>query len=669
MSTPPAPPPLSTPPAVQPATIAAASRTGANDLGNLMRVSFREVEPPRFVAHARPFIRVSRSRWTAHLWLATVAPARFGATLASMAAAAPVAGRSWPLLHPAGIVAVVIALGVGVLAATGVPSTDALVTTYAASSAPARALGLLAGGSVLAAGAIAVWCGPSRALGALLVASGVLWFAPDWAGWEGGPGVVRGVASLVSPLLPVVLVGILGTVSGARGRGAVTAAVVVGLLSAGFAVVDDPFLDPVCWPTCSDSALLISSRPALAGALGSLLSLAWVGLAGLAVFGAGTRLVAASPVARRWSGGLLAAVAAVGAVEVAYGLARFFGQETADDSVFVGIHAARAVAWSLLAAAAGWTTLRHLARRRSLVGLAAELETTGGPGSLADTLRTVTGDPDLDVRYPVGHAERQVGADGRTVPAGPGAGQISTPLRHGHRTVAVLVHDPAVLPVDALDAVLGPAARLALDNERLAAERLARAYDVQESQRRIVLTGDEARRRLERDLHDGAQQSLLALSYRLRLTRSTAERAEDWSTVAELDRGLELVQGALDDLRRLAHGIHPAVLSQSGLAAALRALAEEGPVPLELAALPAERFDHSVELAAWVVVRDIAERAALEQVAALDVRVDREGHRLVIEVTDTGEGVPTATADRVGALGGRVLSTATGVRVELPCAS
>jgi signal transduction histidine kinase len=586
-----------------------------------------------------------------------------------MAAAAPVAGGSALLPRVAGILAAAVAVGVGVLAFTSLPAGGSLVTSYATASAPARALGLLAGCSVLAAGALAVWFGPTRAVGMLLLAAGILWFAPDWAGWEGGPGVVRGIATLLTPLLPVALFGLVGTLLGAPGRRTVAAVTAMGVLSAGLVAVDDPFLDPVCWPTCSDSALLISSQPELADVLGSLLSLAWVGLACLAVVGAVTRLVAASPVSRRWSGVLFAGIAAVGAVEVAYGLAQLVWTETADDSAFVALHLMRAVAWFLLASAAVWTTQQHLSRRRSLTGLAAELETTAGPGSLAGTLRSVTGDPDLDVRYPVGADERQVGADGRTLTEQPGPGRTATPLRRGDRTVAILVHDPAVLPVAALDAVLGPAARLALDNERLAAERLARGFDVQESQRRIVRTGDEERRRLERDLHDGAQQSLLALSYRLRLTRTTAERAGEWTAVAELDRGLELTQGALDDLRRLAHGIHPAVLAQSGLAAALRALADESPVPLELEALPAERFDPSVELAAWVVVRDTADRAALEQSDGLVVQVDRVRDRLVVEVTGAGGGLPTPTADRVGALGGSVFRTVTGVRVELPCGS
>jgi signal transduction histidine kinase len=607
--------------------------------------------------------------WPADLWLTTVVPAPFGATLASMAAAVPVAGGSSSLLGPFRVVALVVAVGFGALVSAGFPPSGSTVTTYADASATATVMGLFAGGSLLAAGALAVWSGPSRAVGAMLVASGLLWFSPDWAGWEGGPAVVRGLADVVTPLLPVVLLGLVAAVSGRRLRTVAAVAMAVGVLSAGLAAVDDPFLDPVCWPTCSDSALLISSRPRLADVLSVGLSAAWLGIAGAVWFGAARRWRAASTVARRWNGTLFGGLAVVGAVEVAYGAAVLIGTETAHDPLFLRLHVGRAAAWSLLALAAAWTTYRHLGRRRALSTLAAALETTGEPGSLAGTLRSVTGDRELDVRYPVGDGERQVDAEGRTVASPPGPGRTSTPLRRGDRTVAVLVHDQAVLPVEALDGVLGPAARLALENERLAAELLARAHDVAESQRRIVLTGDQARRRLERDLHDGAQQSLLALSFRLRLARSAAERAGEETTVAELDRGGELVQGALDDLRSLAHGIHPAVLSQSGLAAALRSLADECPVPLELDTVADQRFDPSVELAAWMVVRDVAWRDGSEQATAVTVRVVREGGGLVVQLDGAGSELPTGTTDRVGALGGRIVATAIGLRVELPCGS
>jgi signal transduction histidine kinase len=363
------------------------------------------------------------------------------------------------------------------------------------------------------------------------------------------------------------------------------------------------------------------------------------------------------------------AIGAVGAVETGYGTALLTRVENAGDAVFAGLYLGRAGAWSILAVASVWVTARHVARHRALAGLAAELETAAEPGSLAATLRAVTGDPDLEVLYPVGRDGRHVGADGRSASATTASGRTATPLRRGAETVAVLWHDPTVLPVDALDQVLGSAARLALENERLAAERLARMHDVQESRHRIVATGDEARRRLERDLHDGAQQSLLALSYMLRLARASADRTGQTVVVAELDRGLVQTQSALDDLRDLAHGIHPAVLSEAGLAAALRSLAERSAVPLELAAVTAERFTASIELAVYAVVRDAAERADPERTAALAVRVGREDGLLVVHVDGHDGRVPAEIADRLGALAGEVRTTADGVRVVLPCAS
>ncbi len=555
------------------------------------------------------------------------------------------------------------------LAATQLPPNEPLVTTYGAASATAQAAGLLAGLSLLVVGSLALWFGPSTVAGVMLLGAGVGWFAPDWAGWEGGPALVRGVATVMAPFLPVLLLGLLATMVGtlAARRIVVTSAVVVGVLAAVLVAVDDPFLDPLCWPTCSESALLVSSRPAAADVLGQLLAATWAALGVAAVAGATRRLVSASVVARRWEGALLGAIALVGVAEAVYGLASLTRVESAEDPVFAGIYLGRAAAWSVLALVSVWATSRHLIRRQALSRLAAELETASDPGSLAATLRSVTGDRALDVHYPVGRDGLHVTADGGSVAPATPERRTATPLRRGDRTVAVVMHDPAVLPVDALDEVLGPAARLALENERLAAERLARIHDVQESRRRIVATGDDARRRLERDRHDGAQQSLLALSYLLRLSRASALASGQAVAVTELDRGLRGVAGALDDLRDLAHGIHPAVLSEAGLAVALRSLAERSKVPLELDEVTTERFDPSVELAAYSVVREAAERADPVGAQPLAVRAGRLDGLLQVTVDGYRGDVPAEIADRVGALGGHLAPTATGVRVELPC--
>ena len=565
----------------------------------------------------------------------------------------------------AGAVLTALAAGCGALAVVALPVGGGLLTSYGAASTTSHALGLLAGLGLLAAGCLVVWLGPSSVLGVLLVAAGVLWWAADAVGWQGGPPLVRGVGTALAPLLPVLLLGVLAVTNGGRGRRLVLlAAGSAAGLSACFVAVYDPFLDLHCWRTCEDTGLLVTGRPALADRFGELLALVRTTIGATALGIAVRRLASASTAARRQVGLLLAGVAAAGATEVAYGVALLARPEAPQDALFLAVHDGRAVGWTVLAVAGAATARRALARRRALRELAAEL--TAGPrtGSLATSLRGLTGDLQLDVLYPVGAGGRLVRADGATASSTLPPGRVATPLRREDQVVAVVLHDPDGLPPSALEGLLGTAARLALENERLAAERLARTAEVRESRRRIVTTGDAARRQLERDLHDGAQQSLLALSYVLRLAASAAERSGQSLVAAELLHGVSLASMALDELRELAHGIHPAVLSEAGLAVALRSLAERSPVPVELVSVTAERFDPSVELAAYAVVRAAAEGAGQD---GLVVRaVPRDGS-LHLTVGGHCGGLPTEIDDRVAAVGGTAARTSHGVEVVLPC--
>src|SRR4029079_15592104 len=164
--------------------------------------------------------------------------------------------------------------------------------------------------------------------------------------------------------------------------------------------------------------------------------------------------------------------------------------------------------------------------------------------------------------------------------------------------VAAIVHDPALLEWRALLDAAGAAARLALENERLQAELRAQLAELRASRARIVSAGDEERRRLERDLHDGAQHRRLSLGLALQLARAKLD--PDVNGAAELlsEADAEL-RGALDELRELARGIYPAVLTEPGLAAALRSLAQHSPVPVTIAAVPAERVPAPAEAAAY----------------------------------------------------------------------
>jgi signal transduction histidine kinase len=241
----------------------------------------------------------------------------------------------------------------------------------------------------------------------------------------------------------------------------------------------------------------------------------------------------------------------------------------------------------------------------------------------------------------------------------PGSGRTWTAVEHEGRRVAAIIHDAEL---DARPELVGAAAAgsvLALWNERLKAELRARVTEVRESRARIVEASMEARRRLERDLHDGAQQQLVALSLDLQLIKNRV--GEDPNTVALVDASLEKLSTALAELRELARGIHPAILSERGLPAALPALVERSPLPVRCDVEVDERLPPAIEAAAYFVVAEaltnVAKYSGAKEAA---VSVRRAGDCIEVEVTDDGLGGADPSAgsglrgleDRVAALDG-----------------
>jgi signal transduction histidine kinase len=221
---------------------------------------------------------------------------------------------------------------------------------------------------------------------------------------------------------------------------------------------------------------------------------------------------------------------------------------------------------------------------------------------------------------------------------------------------------------------------LTAENEQLTAELEAKVEELRASRHRIVEAGYAERRRVERDLHDGAQQRLMALTMTLRLAR---ERLDDPAASAELlDEAIEELSTATAELREFARGIHPVVLSDRGLGAALSGLAERSPVPVEIAASPKERLPMPVESAAYFVVAESLTNVARYAGAELaTVRVERRNGALEVEIRDDGSGGADpdsgtglrGLADRVAALDGSfaVRSPAgagTTVEARIPCA-
>jgi signal transduction histidine kinase len=301
--------------------------------------------------------------------------------------------------------------------------------------------------------------------------------------------------------------------------------------------------------------------------------------------------------------------------------------------------------------------------RASVARLVVELAQSPPPGGLRDVLAGIVGDAELVLGYPVGDSDALVDAHGRPVDLR--IGQERTNLVRDGRSVAVLAHVPGRLDDEQLVEEVTAAARLALENERLQADVRARVAELRASRARIVAAGDAERKRLERDLHDGAQQRLVGLTLSLRLLRTQLPPSRQ---LVEADEELRL---AIADLRKLAHGIFPAVLADEGLAAAVDALAEDGAVPIRIAALPDERLPAAVESTAYTVVAEAVRTAT----SALVVSANRSPGRLAIDVeTQALDGLDVVgLQDRIGALDGRLeVETGDGrarIHAELPCGS
>jgi signal transduction histidine kinase len=222
----------------------------------------------------------------------------------------------------------------------------------------------------------------------------------------------------------------------------------------------------------------------------------------------------------------------------------------------------------------------------------------------------------------------------------------------------------------------GSAARLALENARLHAELRAQLSELSASRARIVAAADTERRRLERDLHDGAQQRLLALGLALQLL---ADNRDDPELLAEARAEL---QAALHELRELARGIHPAILTDEGLKAAIGSLIDRSPIPIT-AQVTDTRYPPPIESAAYFVASEaLANIAKHAHAHSATVTVAQRNGRLVVEIADDGHGGANAArgggleglADRIGALNGwlTIHSSAdagTMIRTEIPCAS
>jgi signal transduction histidine kinase len=319
---------------------------------------------------------------------------------------------------------------------------------------------------------------------------------------------------------------------------------------------------------------------------------------------------------------------------------------------------------------------------RSAVGeLLVELRANPGPSHLRDALARALRDPSLTLAYWLPEFEAWADLDGRPVAlATLSEGRTATMIDSDGRRVAALIHDPGLDGEPELLDGVAAAAAISLENARLHAELRARLEELKGSRARIVEAGDSERRRLERNLHDGAQQRLVAVALQLQILKSRIRAdptlAEELAATATDELG-----ESLQELRELARGLHPAVL-EHGLDAALRALAARAPVPTDVEYAAASQPPETIALAAYFVASEaLANVAKYAQASAVAMRVSEAGGTMTIEIADDGIGGADdalgsglrGLADRVEALDGtlRVVSPpgeGTVVTAELPCA-
>jgi len=542
--------------------------------------------------------------------------------------------------------------------------------SLAGGSLAAELAGLLAGWSLVGAG-LAAWARrPTSRFGPLVVAAGLVWFL---AGWN-NPGIGVALAFTAGLLFQgtcpalvghAALVYPDGRLRSRVERVAVTIAYGGAVLLLG--ILPALFFDPAVTGCGQCPANLLGAVDDAEAFYVLNRAGAWLGLAWtlLLVALAGWRLVRSTAARRRVTAPVLIPAVVylmLVAWDFQHALERgFLSNDAVDRRLWLG----QAAALVALAVGVAWEWVRGRRTRSALARLVVELAASPPPGGLGAILSDTLDDPSLQLLYPLADGG-QIDARGR--PAQPRQEQAVTPLMRGGRTVALLAHQPGLLDDSGLVVEIAATARLALENERLQAQVRAQLEDLRASRTRIVEQGDAERRRLERNLHDGAQQRLVSLALSLRLARLGCETETD---AAALEQAEAEVRQALGELRGLAHGLYPAALTEEGLGAALEALAEQASSPLALGPLPRERFDPKVEAAAYFVVAETLKRSGPGRAAVDAARGDG---RLVLEIV-TDQQPPqelTDLEDRVGALDGRLfvehgLSGGTRIHLDLPC--
>ena len=548
-------------------------------------------------------------------------------------------------------------------------------------------LTLLTGWGFIGVGLVAWGYRPENRLGTLMAATGFAFFLA-MAGVSDLP-VLFLIGNVFGSLFMATAVHLLlaapsGTLQSTWDRRLVAIAyLIVLVLVPPIYLFVDPREDWAC-PECPENLLLIDNNDTVLQAMSFVINVVAIAFViGVLVRLAGRWRRAAAPERRLFAPFYAAGMVLMITLVVFFGVSTALAENKADGG---DLRDFLALVSLIPLAAVPYLFLYSLVRARMFQGgavreLVGRVSQAPRPGELRDLLAQALEDPTVDLAYRLPDDRRWVNADGRPIelPA-EGSGRAATRVERDGECIAAIVHDATLNEDHGYVDAVGAAALLSIQNERLDAELRAKVEELRDSRRRMLRIGLEERRRLERDLHDGAQQRLVSMALNLRLARARLRRDPDAADRLLAGAGEEL-DAALEELRELARGIHPALLSDRGLPTALETLVHRAPVPVKLRSDAGDRLPEAVELAAYFVVSE-ALTNVVKYAHASEATVDlgREDGRLVVEVADDGIGGADPSrgtglrglADRLAVLEGRLeVDSAPGrgtiVRARIPC--
>jgi len=575
-----------------------------------------------------------------------------------------------------------VAIALAAIVAGGAAAALIVSSDHTPNPGAGIAIGLLITWSFVGTGLYAWWRRPANRFGALMAAVGFTYLLGSLTASDDP--LVFTVGVLLASLYFVVFAHILLSYPDGRLQERWHA----WLLAAGYAICVLGPLPQLLWgfnermqdgcPDCPESALLIANDDTLRAVFNALASVIGVAIVAVVLVILIRRWRAATAPQRRamapllWSGVAMLVLVATSLGTDAAGISRL-----TDVLGWLSLLVFASVPWVFLIGLVRST----VARAGAVSELLLRLGEAPGMGSLRSRLADALGDRSLQLAFWLDDKGRWVDAEGRTVelPHEDDPARGCTAVELEGRRVGAIVHDRSLCEDPELLGSVAAAAGLAMENERLQAQLRARVEELRASRARIVEAGTDERRRLERNLHDGAQQRLVALSLTLRLAQAKVHK-EPEKTDELLGAAQQELTLALGELRELARGIHPAILSDRGLGAALEALAGRAPIAVDLTALPSDRLPEPIEAAAYFVVAEaltnVVKYAHANQAT---VSVTRLNGHAVVEVADDGIGGADpdrgsgirGLVDRVSALDGRMLldspaGSGTRLRAEIP---